>query len=112
MKEAWLYESPFKYAIVRRIELIGWVFRDRQFHPSASWFARVRAVILILGGHETEICCICGRGVDAVWWCQDGELWARLTGWTEGGGCTCVGCFDRLADNAGVFLQWTARLHD
>lgn len=64
--------------------------------------------MLVLRGHETEICCYCGGKVGVVWWCPDGELWAKLTGWQNGGGVCCVQCFDRLADGAGILFQWQA----
>lgn len=113
MIEAWQIEHrPLLYAILRRIELCRWAFRRKQFHPSARWPARARAVWIILGGHETEICCYCGGGVNAVWWCPDKALWQQLTGWENGGGVACMRCFEGLATERGVFLKWTATTED
>lgn len=110
MKEAWEYKSPIIYAIIRRVELTRYVFNSKSWHPSAKWTARVRALLLVLRGHETEICCYCGGKVGVVWWCQDSDLWSRLTGW-EDGGISCVDCFDSLAQKAGLLLQWAATVH-
>jgi hypothetical protein len=111
MKEAWQYQSPIAYFIVRRIELSRWVFRDKIWHPLATWRSRIRALILILRGHETEICCICGGAVGLVWWCKDNALWERLTEWKNGDGVCCIRCFDELAQNAGLLLLWSAGNH-
>jgi hypothetical protein len=109
MIEAWQIEHrPLLYAILRRFELCRWVLFGKHFHESASWWARVRALWIVLGGHETEICCLCGRGVNAVWWCQDGALWEQVTGWIDGGGVSCMACFERAAVRQSVFLKWTA----
>jgi hypothetical protein len=109
MIEAWKIEHrPLLYAIVRRIGLWRWAFQDKQFYPSARWYARLQALWIILWGHETEICAYCGGGVDAVWWCPDNELWKQLTGEQEGGGVSCMRCFERRAREANIFLEWTA----
>lgn len=93
---------------MRRTELIGYVFNVQIWHSSAQWTARIRALLLILGGHETEICGVCGGAVTQVWWCQDKALWTKITGWGNGG-VMCTGCFDRLADKAGISLQWSCK---
>jgi hypothetical protein len=59
--------------------------------------------LLVLRGHETEICYRCGRGVDVVWHAPD-ELFWRVNG--SDVGCLCVGCFDLMAEQQGLVLFW------
>lgn len=102
---------PLAYFLLRRIELSRWSFRRKNWHPEHRWYARLRALVLILGGHETVICAICGGKVGVVWWCEDAVLWTTLTGWDDGGIC-CVQCFDDLArDRTPTFLQWSCGPH-
>ncbi len=110
MKEAWQYTSPFMRALVRRAEMIRYVFAGKNWHPKAGRWAKVRAFLLVISGHETEMCAICGRAVEMVWWCERDDLWAKLTGWQGGGGVCCVRCFSRLAEDAGICLQWSASM--
>jgi hypothetical protein len=113
MIEAWKIEHrPLPYAILRRFELCRWALQRKQFYPSAHWYARARALWIILWGHETEICAYCGGGVDAVWWCPDNKLWERLTGESDGGGVSCMRCFERRAREQNVFLKWTPTTDD
>lgn len=88
---------------------LAYPWRRKHWHHSADLLARIRASLLILAGHETEICGICGGAVEVVWWCDDVELWSRLTGWGEGG-VACVRCFDRLAERERLILQWVPRV--
>lgn len=105
--EAYDYrENTILYGILRRFELTRWCLKKKHMHKDAKWYARIRAIILVLRGHETEICCFCGAGVNLVWWCPYNDLWAKLTGW-EDGGLSCIHCFDKLARTAGVFLNWS-----
>jgi hypothetical protein len=112
MKEAYEYRnSPLVYGIVRRIELAKWPFIGKWWHPNHRWYARPRALLLFLSGHETEVCYICGGKVGLVWWCADEKLWSELTGESNGGGTTCVNCFDRLCEESGKgFLRWNPTL--
>ena len=108
MIEAWTVEHrPWLYGIIRRVELSRWVFSRKNWHRTAPWWAPLRAWFLVLAGHETEICCLCGGKVGLVWWCPDDKLWAVLTGWTNGEGLSCARCFDALAQRNGIFLRWT-----
>jgi hypothetical protein len=108
MIEAWqIQHKPFLYAVLRRFELTRWAFRRKMF---GSQLARLRAVLLILCGHETEICSECGRGVNCVWWCDDSALWERVTSWKGGGGVCCPRCFERMAERQGVSLRWRVGL--
>jgi hypothetical protein len=106
--EAWQYEDkPWLYAILRRYELLRWVCRHKQL---ASFRARLRATLLVLRGHETEICSECGGAVGVVWWCDDNDLWERITGEQDGGGVWCVQCFDNKAVQHKVYLRWKVTL--
>lgn len=81
----------------------------KHWHPSAGLIARIRATVLIALGYETEICGLCGGKVEIVWWCEDEALWERLTGWANGSGIACIGCFDDLATREDLILQWVPR---
>lgn len=114
MIEAWEIEHRrVQYFFLRRFEMIRYLLGrapdgspTKAWHADASWWARLRAIALVLGGHEGEICNHCGRKMEAVWWCPSNLLWAELTGWREGGGCACMRCFDRLAEEKGIFFIW------
>lgn len=113
MIEAWQIEHrPWLYFFLRRFELCRYVLRKKSFHLEARLSARVRALCLVLSGHETEICCFCGGKVGMVWWCDDDKLWAEVTGYREGGGICCVGCFEDRATSKEIFLQWSVALHE
>lgn len=88
---------------------LSYPWRRKNWHPAAGLIARIRASVLILLGHETEICALCGGKVEVVWWCESHDLWTRLTGWSDGQGIVCISCFDELAERDGVILQWTPR---
>ena len=104
MIEAWqVQDRPLLYAILRRFELSRWAMRKKMF---ANRRARLRALLLIMSGHETEICSECGRGVNCDWWCTDNALWERVTGEADGGGVCCPRCFERMAEAKGVGLRW------
>jgi len=111
MIEAWRFEHfPLLYAALRRLEMCGWVLRKKNWHSSASWRARVRALLLALRGYEYEVCAICGGRVGCVWHCDD-HSWRTVTGWTTNG-VSCVRCFERLANDKGMFVEWKAEATD
>ena len=83
---------------------IVWVFR-RHWHPEVRWYARPRALLLILAGYETEICGRCGGKVGLVWHAPD-ELWWRLSGYPTDAGVLCERCFDERARREGEHLCW------
>jgi hypothetical protein len=66
-----------------------------------------------LGWHargEGEHCQSCGRTYgDMGWWKTDDELWARVTGRSDGSGLRCPDCFGREARAFGIELEWVAR---
>lgn len=74
---------------------VAWVFR-RRWHPERTRFARLRALLLVLSGYETEICGRCGGKVEMVWHAPD-DLWLHRSGFPTPGGVLCVPCFDELA---------------
>lgn len=106
MKEAWEYNNRLLYGLVRRKEGIHWVFMRKIWHKDAKKSAKLRALLLVLKGYESEICTICGRAVEVVWWCEDNLLWEELTDYKNGGGVLCVRCFDDRASNKGIVLNW------
>lgn len=86
----------------------SWVFRTI-WHPRAKWYARWRALwLIVVRRHETEICSICGGRVRLVWHVDD-DLWLEAMG--EVGGVACPNCFDRFAGESGPFLYWMAERH-
>lgn len=56
---------------------------------------------------DSEHCCRCGLPV-GVWWNTTDELWADLSGYENGEGVLCVGCFDEVAARRGIALRWEA----
>lgn len=62
-----------------------------------SWLARVMLI--------NEFCHDCGRR-QPVYWAAGDDLWAAVTGRTDGGGVLCPDCFDRRALAQGRLLVW------
>jgi hypothetical protein len=54
-----------------------------------------------------EFCRDCGRQQPITWHVDD-ELWAAVSGRTDGGGVLCPECFDRRAWKTVGMLRWTA----
>jgi hypothetical protein len=54
-----------------------------------------------------ESCDRCGIRQPLVWWCEDNELYKRVTG-TENG-IFCPKCFDKMAEQKGIFIRWIPR---
>jgi hypothetical protein len=89
----------------------GWAARDIQRR-------NLRAAIRMLWqalmwGHSGETCQICGRSY-LLWW-ADNDLYSEVTGRTpvDGdnmGGLYCLKCFDSLAEDKGMCLQWTPNI--
>lgn len=108
MIEAWQIEHrSWLYFFLRRLELTCWTMRGKVLHPDAKWYARLLLTWLALTGYETERCCFCGWKVGIVWHCDD-EAWAKITGWQDGEGISCVQCFNDRAEQMGVFLRFSA----
>lgn len=107
MIEAWQIEHrPWLYFFLRRFELTRWTLSGKDFHKDARWYARLLALYLALTGYETERCLFCGWKVGCVWWCDDQETWATVTGWREGGGIACIDCFTERAAVQGIYLRF------
>lgn len=104
-----LEHRPWLYAIVRRVELVRWTLGGKVFHREARWYARLLALWLALTGYETERCLFCGWKVNHVWWCEDQILWGTVTGYMEGGGISCIDCFEKRASAMGFPLRWKVR---
>jgi hypothetical protein len=83
---------------------LAWVLK-KHWHPERRWYARTRAFILILLGHETEICGLCGGKIGVVWTANDPD-WRRLSGFPSDGGVLCVSCYDGQAKKRGESLRW------
>jgi hypothetical protein len=111
MIEAWEIEHrPWLYFFLRRFELLRWTWRRKTYRADAFWFARIRTTAWVLLGHETEICGRCGGRVNKVWWCDDPQLWIKVTGWNHGGGVLCSTCFEHFAAKRGIALRWKVGL--
>lgn len=107
MREAWTLEHrPWLYFVLRRFELCRWAFGGKRFHPEARWYARLVALWFAVTGYETELCSFCGGKVGMVWWCDDQDLWESITGYENGGGISCVQCFDDRAERGRIYLKW------
>lgn len=107
MIEAWQIEHrPAFYFLLRRLELIRWTLRGKVFHPEVRWYARIGALWLAVIGYETERCCFCGWKVGRVWWCDDAELWETVTTYKDGGGISCINCFEERAAQKQIPLRW------
>lgn len=108
MIEAWQIEHrPWAYFFLRRFELIRWTLTTK-LHSEAKWYALPLSLWLAIIGHETERCCFCGWKVEVVWWCEDEIAWTTVTGYKDGGGISCVKCFDSRASTRKLSLRWLA----
>ena len=54
-----------------------------------------------------EYCHDCGVKQPLVWK-ADEELWASVTGKTDGSGILCPKCFDIRAEKIGILVYWVA----
>lgn len=107
MIEAWQVEHrPWLYFFLRRFELTRWTLRGKVWHPETRWYARFLALYLAVTGYETERCMFCGWKVGVVWWCDDQVAWETVTGYSDGGGVSCMTCFDEKAQAKGLPLKW------
>lgn len=67
--------------------------------------ALVRAFYHVaIGGHEGELCQMCGRKYWPVVWRADDALWMAVHGTHSG--LLCPACFDREASAKGIDLRW------
>jgi len=55
-----------------------------------------------------EKCMNCESMVEQVWHVDDG-LWNKLSGYPDGNGLLCIRCFDRKAQEQGIYLYWTCQ---
>jgi hypothetical protein len=105
--EAWQIEHrPWLYFFLRRFERVRWTLSVKAFHEESRWYARPLSLWLALIGYEAERCLFCGWKVGIVWWCEDQILWETVTGFKDGGGISCVGCFAKRAESKRLFLRW------
>ena len=58
-----------------------------------------------------EACELCGIAQPLIWTADD-ELWKEVTGIQDGSGIYCPQCFDKLAQEISVLLQWKPTKHD
>ena len=56
----------------------------------------------------TEKCMKCGSMVEQVWHADD-DVWNNLSGYPDGDGLLCIRCFDRRAQEQGVYLYWACQ---
>ena len=86
-------------------------------------YAKSEEMILILGevvqleaenealkGNDdgTEKCMNCESMVEQVWHTED-DAWNKLSGYPDGNGLLCIRCFDRKAQEQGVYLYWACQ---
>ena len=57
---------------------------------------------------EGERCSACGRPYLTIYRVPD-DIWAKVTGRTDGGGTWCPTCFEFVATEKGYSLYWEAR---
>ena len=57
---------------------------------------------------ESERCNACGRPYLTIYRVPD-DIWAKVTGRTDGGGTWCPTCFEFVATEKGYSLYWEAR---
>jgi hypothetical protein len=59
-------------------------------------------------GYKCEICQWCGRPVHQIWTAPD-DMYAGVTGRTDGDGVFCISCFDIEAFRWGEPLRWVPK---
>jgi hypothetical protein len=59
-------------------------------------------------GEDDLYCDRCGRGYTKRmgWWQADDDLWAFVTGRSDGSGRLCADCFGTMAREKGIGLGW------
>jgi len=58
---------------------------------------------------DGERCHICGAAYDTVWW-ADKDVWEAVTGgYDGGGGLYCIPCFENMARERGIAIQWACQ---
>ena len=88
------------------------VYSVRRTVRSLRYYASVRRPVALIralyhdaiGGHEGELCQMCGRKYWPVVWRADDELWMAVHGTYSG--LLCPACFDREATSKGIDLRW------
>ena len=63
-----------------------------------------------LKGHDdgTEKCMSCESMVEQTWRTED-DAWNKLSGYPDGNGLLCIRCFDRKAQEQGVYFYWACQ---
>lgn len=103
--------TDYRYAWRNAPRWFGWYARRRRFLAGfrTLWGALVH-------GYIGETCQVCGRSY--ILWHADNDLYGAVTGrhaipWADGsgneelaGGLFCPDCFDRMAEQAGIWLRW------
>jgi hypothetical protein len=76
-----------------------------------KWLPIIRRLEALKGSDDgTEKCMECDSMVEQVWHVDD-ELWNNISGYPEGNGILCTRCFDRKAQELGIYLYWTCQLN-
>lgn len=106
-------EKTFEWSLASRLSYVLW-----RKHYTGGLPARLRCFWHVaLRRYETEICEECGGPVGLVWWCDDDELWERVTGQAKtlgsreaAGGIWCTPCFDAGSKKLGIVVRWHPRV--
>lgn len=61
---------------------------------------------LIMKSTEGERCRSCGKRYLTCWQ-ANGDLWAKVTGKSDGSGLRCIECFEKEARAKGLILYWS-----
>ena len=70
------------------------------------WRALSRAALATLvRGYYGELCQECGRRY--ILWHSPNDIWATVLPESNGAGLLCPNCFDQLAEQCGLSLEWT-----
>ena len=65
---------------------------------------------IITGTKEAgERCLRCKQPYEYIWWAPS-ETWEEVTKMASGGGgLFCIPCFDKMAEEQGILLQWSVK---
>lgn len=99
---------------LRRRLGIAWgdIRRARRGQVTLRVLARMLVLVLVVG-HDTELCYDCGCRYNRTLWWAPNELWTELVTARPGDasgyapGLLCPGCFNDRAKRAGIVLTWT-----
>jgi hypothetical protein len=73
-----------------------------RYHPGRPWALVTALWRVIIRGHDGELCEECG--LNYVLWHAPDDLYTEVVGCA--GGLLCPACFDRIADDQGIVLEW------